>query len=67
MPSLSNGKPASPCVNICKVENGLCIGCMRTVAEIRAWKTSSNNKKLAIIKSVEKRKKRKLKKQNGSV
>jgi predicted Fe-S protein YdhL (DUF1289 family) len=30
---------ASPCVNICAVDgaSGLCVGCLRTLAEIAAW------------------------------
>lgn len=68
MSSRSDGnKIASPCINICKIENGLCVGCMRTVAEIRAWKNASVNEKLSVMAGVEKRKKRKRKKQNGSV
>ena len=51
------GKIASPCVNVCVIENGLCAGCMRTVAEIKAWKNSSGSEKRAVLARVEKRKK----------
>ena len=27
----------SPCVRICNLENGICIGCGRTQEEIREW------------------------------
>ena len=27
----------SPCVKICKLENGICVGCGRTQDEIREW------------------------------
>ena len=27
----------SPCVKICNLENGICIGCGRTKDEIREW------------------------------
>ena len=27
----------SPCVKICNLENGICIGCGRTQDEIREW------------------------------
>ena len=27
----------SPCVKICNLENGICIGCGRTQYEIREW------------------------------
>ena len=27
----------SPCINVCKIENDLCIGCGRTLEEIAHW------------------------------
>ena len=27
----------SPCVKICKLDNGICVGCGRTQDEIREW------------------------------
>jgi len=29
--------PPSPCINLCKVEGGVCVGCGRTLGEIAAW------------------------------
>jgi predicted Fe-S protein YdhL (DUF1289 family) len=31
------GQTESPCVLVCRIENGYCAGCMRTVEEIRDW------------------------------
>ena len=34
----------SPCVNVCKMnaDRSLCLGCYRTIDEIRAWSKSDN-------------------------
>ncbi|TDY21735.1 hypothetical protein B0G81_1965 [Paraburkholderia sp. BL6665CI2N2] len=41
----------SPCIDICKLdgETGFCLGCLRTRDEIRAWKTMSDDVRLAVI------------------
>ena len=38
-PETDDGGPvASPCVNVCRLdEAGICIGCLRTAAEVAAW------------------------------
>ena len=33
----SVGKVPSPCVLICRIEDGYCAGCKRTIDEIRDW------------------------------
>ena len=33
----SVGSQESPCVLVCRIENGECVGCNRTVDEIRDW------------------------------
>lgn len=45
--------PKSPCISYCKTENGICIGCHRTIEEIINWRTMTNEEKLAIIKRIE--------------
>ncbi|MFM0054277.1 DUF1289 domain-containing protein [Paraburkholderia phytofirmans] len=42
----------SPCIDICKLDGktGFCLGCLRTRDEIRAWKTMSDDMRLAVIK-----------------
>ena len=39
----------SPCINVCQMapETGLCIGCMRTIDEIIAWSSASDDYKRA--------------------
>jgi predicted Fe-S protein YdhL (DUF1289 family) len=42
---------ASPCVSVCTVdtERGWCIGCLRTLAEIGAWRTMTMAEKRATV------------------
>ena len=44
----------SPCVKICTLENGVCIGCGRTQDEIREWVILSNEERTIIMKRLEK-------------
>ncbi len=40
----------SPCVNVCKLDEARdCIGCGRSVAEIRAWKTMTDGQRRRIM------------------
>ncbi len=47
----------SPCVGICRMseDSGLCQGCWRTRDELRAWKASDDELKLAVWRLVEQR------------
>ncbi len=47
----------SPCVGVCRLseDTGLCQGCWRTRDELRAWKTSDDQSKLAVWRLVEQR------------
>ena len=40
----------SPCINVCRMvpATGLCEGCMRTIDEIVAWGSASDEQKRAI-------------------
>ncbi|MCK2126195.1 DUF1289 domain-containing protein [Thauera aromatica] len=42
---------SSPCIDICRLspETGWCMGCLRTVEEIRAWPRADNGVRLAIF------------------
>lgn len=42
---------ASPCIGVCRLDpaTGLCDGCLRTVEEIAAWPTASEDQRLAIV------------------
>ncbi|AGY92729.1 hypothetical protein SPICUR_09040 [Spiribacter curvatus] len=40
---------SSPCISICEVEDGRCIGCGRTETEIVEWRDYPEDKRLAIM------------------
>ena len=42
----------SPCINICKLEDGYCIGCGRSYDEIGEWYYADNYRKLEILKRI---------------
>ncbi|RTL03103.1 MAG: DUF1289 domain-containing protein [Proteobacteria bacterium] len=45
----------SPCNKICKLESNVCIGCFRTLDEIKDWNILSNEEKLIIINNAKRR------------
>ncbi|MBI5791550.1 MAG: DUF1289 domain-containing protein [Rhodocyclales bacterium] len=45
----------SPCINICKMEAGLCIGCRRTLDEIARWANVDDDGKRLILAAVAQR------------
>jgi len=47
----------SPCVSICTVDRarGICIGCLRTLQEIGAWRTMTPDEKRATVRACEER------------
>lgn len=48
----------SPCLSICQIDNSddLCIGCKRTVDEIREWPILSADDKRAVLARIAERK-----------
>ena len=52
------GDPAliSPCINVCKMEAGLCVGCFRTLDEIACWADAGDDDKRLILAAVARRK-----------
>lgn len=42
----------SPCIKVCKLENGYCVGCFRTQDEIRDWFTATDTDKLRILERI---------------
>lgn len=42
---------ASPCISVCTLDrtSGLCIGCLRTIKEIGAWRTMTMAEKRAVV------------------
>lgn len=47
----------SPCINICRMDadNGLCIGCYRSLEEITLWARSDDAQRQAILAAVAER------------
>jgi predicted Fe-S protein YdhL (DUF1289 family) len=39
----------SPCINICKLENNICVGCFRTIEEITHWTNYTDLEKKMVI------------------
>jgi len=39
----------SPCIKVCIMEDGLCVGCARTLEEIGAWGLLSPEERRAIM------------------
>ncbi|MDA0761707.1 MAG: DUF1289 domain-containing protein [Pseudomonadales bacterium] len=42
----------SPCISVCALEGGECLGCGRTIAEIQAWPGASTEARQAILKRI---------------
>lgn len=42
----------SPCINVCKMEAGFCIGCRRTLDEIAGWANAGDYDKRLILAAV---------------
>lgn len=47
--SFEEQRMASPCVGICKVEEGTCTGCLRTLDEIRDWTKMTDEEREQIM------------------
>ena len=49
---------ASPCLKICQVRKGdeICVGCLRSMDEIRDWIILSREERLEVLSNVEERK-----------
>lgn len=47
----------SPCINICKMDadNGLCIGCFRTIDEIARWSRIDDEQRADIVAAIARR------------
>jgi hypothetical protein len=54
---LASGPP-SPCISVCQIDNrtGFCIGCQRTIDEIRDWIISTPDQRNAILARIVQRK-----------
>lgn len=45
----------TPCVRKCKVDNGKCTGCSRTLDEIKEWKNMSDETRMKLMKEIQAR------------
>jgi predicted Fe-S protein YdhL (DUF1289 family) len=52
--------PASPCVSVCQMDpmTGYCVGCLRTIDEIRDWIISTPDERHKILAELPGRKER---------
>ncbi|HEX9446424.1 MAG TPA: DUF1289 domain-containing protein [Dongiaceae bacterium] len=50
--------PASPCISVCQIDNktGFCVGCLRTIDEIRDWIISTPDQRHRILAQIAERK-----------
>ena len=45
----------SPCIKVCKIEAGVCVGCKRTLTELTDWYKLSDQEKLSILEKIKQR------------
>lgn len=50
------GNVTSPCINVCRMHNNVCIGCYRTLEEIAKWTQYSDQEKIKVKQQLETRK-----------
>ena len=50
-------EPVSPCLGICRLDPDMqyCVGCLRTLDELRDWTSMSREQKHALIRDLEAR------------
>ena len=48
-PVKSTSKVVSPCIKICTLQNGFCIGCGRSTQEIAEWTKATDKRKGEIL------------------
>lgn len=44
--------PPSPCRSICKLEDNICLGCFRTIHEIKMWRRFTGDEKRKVLKRI---------------
>ncbi|WP_119462673.1 DUF1289 domain-containing protein [Rhodospirillaceae bacterium SYSU D60014] len=49
--------PPSPCISVCQIDDstGLCIGCLRTIGEIRDWIILMPEDRHRVLRQIEER------------
>jgi len=53
---MNTNEVKSPCVAICRVKGGVCIGCFRTAKEITEWWDADPARKQQIVETAQQRK-----------
>jgi len=58
LPAGDETEVKSPCTSICRMDPAtrLCEGCLRTIEEIAAWSTCSNDDKRAVLARISRQK-----------
>ena len=51
------GRTRSPCISVCRIDpdDGLCVGCQRTIDEIASWGTLSPAQRVEIWRLIDER------------
>ena len=49
-----NSEPSSPCIDVCRLDKGyaFCIGCLRTIDEIKRWSTMTGAEQRSVIEQL---------------
>lgn len=42
----------SPCIGVCKMNAGICIGCFRTLSEIAQWREKTQDQKQLVVHKI---------------
>ena len=51
----AHAKFNSPCINVCRIVDGYCKGCRRTIYEITNWTKYTSNERMNILEKLDKR------------
>lgn len=47
------GTQESPCIKICRIKDDYCIGCLRSMEEIRSWPIMTNEEQVELLKKLQ--------------
>ena len=51
----AHARSNSPCINVCRIVDGYCKGCHRTIYEITNWSKYTNSERIKVLKELDKR------------
>ena len=46
----------SPCIRVCRIADGVCVGCGRTLDEIAKWARMDEDERAAVVARIEQEK-----------